>query len=71
MMQHKRKKYHKPQTKHNTPLSHMQTFGVSGFSVIKLPTLPAQPVNQRDNVLTQGMRWNPNLTWKFSSEGDC
>ncbi len=35
MMQHKRTKYHKPQTKGNTPLIHMQTFCVSGLPVIK------------------------------------
>ncbi len=70
MMQHKWKKYHKPQTKHNTPLSHTQTFGVSGCPVIKILTSPAQPVNGRDNVLAQRMHWNPNLTWKFSPKRD-
>jgi hypothetical protein len=71
MMQHKREKHHKPQTKHNTPLSHTQNFGVSGLPILQIPTLPAQPVSWRDNVLTWHMHWNPNLIWKFSSERDC
>jgi hypothetical protein len=31
MMQHKRNKHHKPQTKHYMPLSHTLTFGVSSL----------------------------------------
>jgi hypothetical protein len=71
MMQHKRKKYHKPQTKHYSSLSHTPSFGVSGLPVNQIPTLPAQPVNWRDFVLTRRMRLNPNLIWKFLSKRGC
>ncbi len=69
-MQHKRKKYHKPQTKHIMPLTTCRPLVSVVDTSIKLPTLPAQPVNGIDNVLTQQMHWNQNLTWKFSFERD-
>jgi hypothetical protein len=60
MTQHKWKEYHKQQTKHNTPLTTCRPLVSVVDMSIKIPTLPAEPVNGIDNFLTQQMRWNQN-----------